>query len=73
MYHKYFGIPLSNRDISWVTHITCHSCVECFENWKQDKRLSTPFGIPMVWQKPKNYINDFYFYMMIVSGYNIKN
>jgi len=32
-----------------------------------------PFGIPMVWREPKNHIDDCYFCMVNVSGYNKTN
>lgn len=59
-----------NQDKSYAPHIICRSYVEGLRNWKQDKRLLMPFGIPMVWREPKNHIDDCYFCMVNISGYN---
>lgn len=72
IYHEYFGIQLDDQDKSWPPHIACRSCFESLRNWKKGKRLSMPFGIPMVWREPKNHIDNCYFCMVNVSGYNKK-
>jgi hypothetical protein len=48
VYNEYIGINFGDQDKSWAPHIACRSCVEILQNWKQCKRLSMPFGIPMV-------------------------
>jgi hypothetical protein len=71
VHHKCLGIHLGDKDKSWAPHMACRSCVEILRNWKQYKRLSMPFGIPMVWREPKNYIDDCYFCMVNISGFII--
>jgi hypothetical protein len=73
VYQEYFGIHLGDQNKSWAPHIACRSCVESLRNWKQGKRLSMPFAVPMVWREPKNHIDDCYFCMVNISGYNKKN
>jgi len=73
VYQEYFGIHLGDQNKSWAPHIACRSCVESLRNWKQGKRLSMPFAVLMVWREPKNHIDDCYFCMVNISGYNKKN
>ncbi|GBN35087.1 Tau-tubulin kinase 1 [Araneus ventricosus] len=69
-YFWYFGMKLGDQDKYWVPHFTCRSCVEKLRNWTLGKSLCLPFGIPMVWREPQNHVDDCYFCLCKIAGYN---
>ncbi|KAJ4448463.1 hypothetical protein ANN_10479 [Periplaneta americana] len=62
-----------DQDKSWYPHKVCHSCVEELRSWKNVKRKSLPFGIPMIWREPTNNGDNCYFCTVKVAGYTAKN
>ncbi|KAJ4447519.1 hypothetical protein ANN_09526 [Periplaneta americana] len=52
---------LGDQDKSWCPHKVCRSCVEELRSWKNGKRKSLPFGIPMIWREPTNHGDNCYF------------
>ncbi|KRZ93790.1 hypothetical protein T08_7081 [Trichinella sp. T8] len=73
-YFAYFGIKLGDQDNSWATiHIVCHTCVEQLRKRSKKTLKSLPFGVPVVWQEPQNHVDDCYFCLSNVRGYNAKN
>ena len=47
--------------------------VENLRDWKNGKRKSMLFAIPVVWKEGKDYITDCYFCMINLKGINHKN
>ena len=69
-YHAYFGLKLGNQDKAWAPHKVCKHCTETLRLWTQGKVKSMKFGVPMVWREPKNHLDDCYFCMVNMSGWN---
>ncbi|EZA60811.1 hypothetical protein X777_13644 [Ooceraea biroi] len=70
IYFHYFHLEIKNQDKSWVPHNACKSCVETLRQWELGKRKSMPFGIPMVWREPSNHVDDCYFCLTSIQGFN---
>ena len=47
--------------------------MENLRNWRNGKRKSMPFAIPMLWKERKDHITDCYFCMINLKGINRKN
>ncbi|UYV79958.1 hypothetical protein LAZ67_18001192 [Cordylochernes scorpioides] len=56
-------------DKTWAPHKVCKTCVETLRLWTKGERQLT-FGIPMVWQEPKNHNNDCYFCVQDLKHFN---
>lgn len=50
-YKQYFQIELI-KDQKWAPKNVCHSCYATLMQWKSNKRLNMPFGVPMIWTNP---------------------
>ena len=72
-YQANFGVKLGDQDKSFTPHICCKICVEILRDWRNKKRKSMPFGVPMVWRKGKDHVTDCYFFMTNLKGINRKN
>lgn len=72
-YHAYFGVKLGDQDKPFAPHICCKTCVENLRDWRNKKRKSMPFGVPMVWREGKDHVTDCYFCMTNLQGINRKN
>jgi len=72
-FYYYFGIKLGDQDKSWAPHKVCISCVSTLRNWSMGRKISFSFGVPMVWRESKNHINDCYFCISNVKGFNRGN
>ena len=44
----YFGVKLGDQDKPFTSHICYKTCVENLRGWRNKKRKSMPFGVPMV-------------------------
>ncbi|GBN87961.1 hypothetical protein AVEN_65749-1 [Araneus ventricosus] len=73
LYFAHFGVKLGDQDKSWAPHIVCCICVEELKQWLSGIQKSLRFGIPMIWRKPSNHIDDCYFCSLNVHGFNAKN
>ena len=73
IYLVYFGVPLGDQDKIWAPHQVCTTCVETLRSWSQGKNAKLKFGVPMVWREPKNHVDDCYFCLVNVKGFNKKN
>ena len=73
IYLAYFGVPLGDQDKSWAPHQVCTTCVKTLRSWSQGKNAKLKFGVPMVWREPKNHVDDCYFCLVNVKGFNKKN
>ena len=84
IYLAYFGVLLSDQNKSWAPHQVCTTCVETLRSWYQGKKgknkgknqgknAKLKFGVPMVWREPKNHVDDCYFCLVNVKGFNKKN
>ena len=72
-YYTYFKIKLGNQDKTWGPHIICKSCKENLRLWTTGNRTALKVGIPMIWHEPATHIDDCYFCMTNLVGYNKKN
>ncbi|KAK3886764.1 hypothetical protein Pcinc_009084 [Petrolisthes cinctipes] len=72
-YHAYFGVKLGDQEKPFAPHICCKTHVENLRDWRNKKRKSKPFGIPLVWRVGKDHITDCYFCMTNLQGINRKN
>lgn len=73
VYRAYFKVPLGDQDKNWAPHKVCTTCVETLRSWSQGKNAKLKFGVPMVWREPKNHLDDCYFCLVNVKGFNKKN
>lgn len=73
VYFAYFGVKLGDQDKAWAPHTVCCICIEELRQWSQGKKKSFRFGVPMIWREPRNHIDDCYFCLTNVEGYNLKN
>ena len=71
-YQAYFKVPLGDQDKTWAPHKACSTCVETLRAWTQGKPKQMRFGIPMIWREQKNHVDDCYFCMVNVKGFNKK-
>ena len=69
----YFQVHLGDQDKKWAPHIVCHNCEEMLRDWTKGKRKGLPFGVPMVWRKPKEHLTDCYFCLVNTKGIGKKN
>ncbi|XP_070613747.1 uncharacterized protein [Erythrolamprus reginae] len=72
-YLAYFKVKIGDQDKSWAPHKVCKQCVERLRMWTKGTRDKLPFGIPMIWQEPRDHSSDCYFCIVKTSGYNKKN
>ena len=72
-YQAYFGVKLGDQDKLFAPHICCKTSVENLRDWRNKKRKSMPFGVPMVWRVGKDHVTDCYFCMTNLKGINRKN
>ena len=72
-YRDYLGIKIRDQYKSFAPHICCKACVENLMDWRNGKRKSMPFAIPIVWREGKDHMTDWYFYMINLKGINRKN
>ena len=69
VYCNYFGFKLGDQDKPVAPYVCCKTCLENLRDWRNGKRKSMPFAIPMVWRKGKDHITDCYF---CIKGINHK-
>ena len=72
-YYTSFQIKLGYNDKTWAPHFICKSCKESLRLWTAGNRTAPKFGIPMIWREPANHVDDRYFCMRNLVGYNKKN
>ena len=72
-YQAYFGVKLGGQDKPFAPQICCEKCVENFRDWRNKKRKSMPFGVPMVWREGKDHVTDYYFCITNLKGINRKS
>lgn len=70
-YNSYFGFKIQLRP--WTPNFVCTICVELLRQWTYRKKLSLPFGRPMIWREQVNHFDDCYFCCTNVKGFNAKN
>jgi hypothetical protein len=51
---KYFGCKMRNQDKSWAPHICCVTGLRLLTGWV-NVSLQIPFGLPIVWNVPKDH------------------
>ena len=73
VYYTYFKIKLGDQDKTWATHIVCKAWKESVRLWTTGKKAALKFGIPIIWREPANHLDDCYFCMTNLVGFNKKN
>lgn len=73
MYKLYFGCPLGDQDKSWAQHVICNSCSSGLQHWLNLWKSAMPFAIPMVWQEPRDHLNNCYFCHVNTTAFSFKN
>ena len=73
IYLAYFGVPHGDQEKSWALHQVCTTCAEALRSWSQGKNTKLEFGVPMVRREPKNHVDDCYFCLVNVKGFNKKD
>ena len=69
----HFKIKLGDQDKTWAPHIVCKLCKESLWLWTTSKKTAFKFRIPMIWHEPANNVDDCYFCMTNLVGFNRKN
>ena len=69
----YFVVKQVDQNKPFAPHVCWKTFMENLEDWKNGKRKSMPFAIPMVWKGRKDHITNFYFYMINLKGINLRN
>ena len=72
-YRDCFGVKWGDQDEPFTPNVCCKTCAENLRDWRNDKRKSMPFSIPMVFRAGKDHITDCYFCMINLKGINRKN
>ena len=57
-YRDYFGVKLVDQDKSFAPHVYYKTCGENLRVWKNGKRKSILFAIPVVWRERKDHVTD---------------
>lgn len=73
VYLAYFKVRLGDQDKNWAPHKVCKTCVETLRSWSKGKNAKLKFGVPMVWREPTNHLDNCYFCLVNVKGFNKKN
>ncbi|XP_018412291.1 PREDICTED: leucine-rich repeat-containing protein 43 [Nanorana parkeri] len=73
VYLAYFKVRLGDQDKNWGPHKVCKTCVETLRSWSKGKNAKLKFGVPMVWREPTNHLDNCYFCLVNVKGFNKKN
>ena len=64
---------MAPRSDSGSPALVCTTCVKTLKSWSQGKNAKLKFGVPMVWRETKNHVDDCYFCLVNVKGFNKKN
>ena len=69
-----FGCKVEDQDKKWAPHVSCTMCLSKRNAWVIRKRRCLPFGMPVVWNVPRNHNTDCYFCMVppIQNGMSMK-
>ena len=70
LHHAYFGIKLGDQGKFWASLIVCKTPSEDLCQWKNEKRNSLKFGVPMIWCELENHHIDCYFCAFDLVGLN---
>ena len=62
--HNYFGVKLRDQDKPFAPHVCCKTCIVNMRDWRNGKRKSMPFAIPMVCREGKDPLWNCYFCMI---------
>lgn len=73
LYHAYFGCKVGDQEKSWAPHVCCVRCTTALSLWFRGKGSGLPFGVPMVWREQHDHLQDCYFCLVDVQGYNLKS
>ena len=71
-YRDYFGVKLGDQDKPFAPHVCCKTRVENLNDWRNGKKKTMPFAIPMVWSEGKDHTTN-YFCMINLKRINRKN
>jgi hypothetical protein len=71
-FYKYFKMKLGDQDKPFAPHIVCLRCSSNLSMWRSGKLKKLPFSTPMSWREQKNHVDDCYFCVTNVAGFNKK-
>ena len=63
-YECYFGSKVGDQDKKWAAHVCCVSCATNSREWLNNKGLSMPFALPMIWREPTDHLTDGCFFIV---------
>ena len=66
-YNAYFGVPVGDQDKSWAPHVVCGCCRSTLEAWYRGESRKMKFGVPRIWRKPTDHLNNCYFCVVEVT------
>ena len=72
-YLVYFGVKVGDQDKNWAPHQVCRTRVENLRQWTKQKRKIIGFAVLMVWREQANHVDDCYFCLTDVAGFNSKS
>ena len=63
---------MKDQDKQWAPHQICISCSSGLQNWLNKQTSAMLFAVPIIWKEPKEHIQDCYFCLVNVKGFNRK-
>ena len=69
-YFHYFDCKIGDQDKSWAPHICCKPCYNGLTASFNGKKAAFNFAVPMVWREPRYHVDDCYFCLTNITGFN---
>ena len=69
-YFHYFDCKIGDQDKFWAPHICCKPSYNGLTAWFNGKKAAFNFAVLMVWREPRNHVDDCYFCLTNITGFN---